>query len=209
MTKLARIVIGVFAVMVWSVPLAAFDESPLGRDSARTDLVGVNQKALERFRAKAGVRRNYSPIRRQLISYDGPHGPNTIIVNTDERRLYFVVDHGKAWKYGVGVGREGFQWSGRNRVSRKAEWPGWTPPPRMIARERAKGVILPAHMKGGIDNPLGARALYIGSTLYRIHGSNQPWTIGQAVSSGCIRMINDDVIHLYGQVNVGTRVVVL
>ncbi len=209
MKTLAKLVIGVFAVMVWSAPLVAQAQTLRVWDPEKWDFVEVDQGALARVGARAGVRRNYSPIRRQLIRYDGPHGANTIIVNTDERRLYFVVDGGKAWKYGVGVGREGFQWSGRNRVSREAEWPGWTPPPRMIARERAKGVILPAHMKGGIDNPLGARALYIGSTLYRIHGSNQPWTIGQAVSSGCIRMINDDVIHLYEQVNVGTRVVVL
>jgi lipoprotein-anchoring transpeptidase ErfK/SrfK len=150
-----------------------------------------------------------SPIKRQTIDYDGPFGPNTIIINTAERRLYYVFEKGKALKYGVGVGREGFQWSGVDRISRKAEWPGWTPPPEMIAREKKKGRILPAYMPGGINNPLGARALYIGGTLYRIHGSNEPWTIGHAVSSGCIRMTNDDVTHLYDRVKVGTRVVVL
>jgi lipoprotein-anchoring transpeptidase ErfK/SrfK len=150
-----------------------------------------------------------SSIKRQMVDYDGPAGANTIIINTTERRLYYVFEKGKAWKYGVGVGREGFQWAGSNRISRKEEWPGWTPPPQMIARERAKGVVLPAYMEGGLNNPLGARALYIGATLYRIHGSNQPSTIGHAVSSGCIRMVNEDVMHLYEQVSVGTRVIVL
>lgn len=209
MKTLANIALGLFAALVLTVPFLAQAEPLRVWDPEKWDFVEIDQRKLASVSAKAGVRRNYSPIKRQLISYDGPHGPNTIIVNTDERRLYFVVEDGKAWKYGVGVGREGFQWSGTNKVSRKVEWPGWTPPAQMIARERARGVILPAYMEGGIDNPLGARALYIGSTLYRIHGSNQPWTIGKAVSSGCIRMINDDVIHLYDQVKVGTRVVVL
>jgi lipoprotein-anchoring transpeptidase ErfK/SrfK len=120
-----------------------------------------------------------------------------------------VTDKDRAIKYGIGVGREGFTWSGADRISRKAEWPGWTPPPVMIEREKAKGRILPAHMKGGINNPLGARALYIGARIYRIHGSNEPWTIGQAVSSGCIRLTNDDIIDLYNRVKVGTKVVVL
>jgi lipoprotein-anchoring transpeptidase ErfK/SrfK len=151
---------------------------------------------------------NASPIPRQTISYPGSHAAGTIIIKTSERRLYYTLGNGKAIKYAVGVGRQGFTWSGTNRVSRKAEWPGWTPPPQMIARERAKGRILPAYQKGGPTNPLGARAMYIGSTLYRIHGTNQPSTIGQAMSSGCIRMANDDVIHLYNQVKVGARVIV-
>jgi lipoprotein-anchoring transpeptidase ErfK/SrfK len=151
----------------------------------------------------------YNPIPRQTVKYDGPYGPNTIVINTDERRLYYVTDDGKAIKYGIGVGRDGFTWAGTDRISRKAEWPGWTPPPVMIARERAKGRILPAYMKGGIGNPLGARALYIGGRIYRIHGTAEPWTIGQAVSSGCIRLVNDDVIDLYDRVEVGTKVVVL
>lgn len=145
-----------------------------------------------------------NPVPRQTINYDGPYGANTIIVDTSERRLYFVLGDGRAIKYGVGVGRRGFQWSGTHRISRKAEWPGWTPPAAMRKRQPH----LPAYMKGGPNNPLGARALYIGSTLYRIHGSNQPWTIGQAVSSGCIRMTNEDVIDLYNQVKVGTKVIV-
>jgi lipoprotein-anchoring transpeptidase ErfK/SrfK len=150
-----------------------------------------------------------SSIPRELINYDGPYGPNTIVINTDERRLYYIFEKGKAIKYGIGVGREGFQWSGTDTISMKAEWPGWTPPPEMITRERAKGRILPNYMAGGIDNPLGARALYIGGRIYRIHGSNEPWSIGHAVSSGCIRLTNQDIIDLYDRVAVGTRVVVL
>ncbi|GAB4348897.1 MAG: hypothetical protein Kow0026_03850 [Oricola sp.] len=150
---------------------------------------------------------NKSPIRRKVVRFDG-YAVGTIVIDTSDRRLYHVIKPGKAMAYGVGVGREGFTWTGKNRISRKAEWPGWTPPPQMIARERAKGRILPAYMEGGPNNPLGARAMYIGSTLYRIHGTNQPWTIGQAMSSGCIRMANDDVVHLYNQVKVGTPVVV-
>jgi lipoprotein-anchoring transpeptidase ErfK/SrfK len=153
--------------------------------------------------------RGGSSIKRQDIKYNGPYGPNTIVVNTKERRLYYVYEDGRALKYGIGVGREGFTWSGTHFITRKAEWPGWTPPPEMIERERAKGRILPAYMEGGVRNPLGARALYIGSTMYRIHGSNEPWTIGHAVSSGCIRLTNDDIIDLYDRVKVGTKVVVL
>ena len=159
--------------------------------------------------AQRVVPKNYTPIKRKVIKYDGPFKPNTLVINTKERRLYYVMPGGKALKYGVGVGKEGFQWSGTDYISRKAEWPGWTPPPEMIARERKKGRILPKYMEGGPRNPLGARALYIGGTLYRIHGSNEPWSIGRAVSSGCIRLTNADVKHLYNQVSVGTRVVVL
>jgi lipoprotein-anchoring transpeptidase ErfK/SrfK len=150
-----------------------------------------------------------STIPREFVNYDGSYGPNTIVINTDERRLYYVYEKGKAIKYGIGVGREGFEWSGTDTISRKAEWPGWTPPPEMIVREKAKGRIIPNYMAGGLDNPLGARALYIGERIYRIHGSNEPWSIGHAVSSGCIRLTNQDVIDLYDRVSVGTRVVVL
>jgi lipoprotein-anchoring transpeptidase ErfK/SrfK len=149
-----------------------------------------------------------SSVPREFVNYTGPYGPGTIVINT-ERRLYYVYGKGKAIKYGIGVGREGFQWSGTDTISRKAEWPEWTPPPAMVTRERAHGRILPGHMAGGLDNPLGARALYIGAREYRIHGSNEPWTIGHAVSSGCIRLTNQDVIDLYDRVPVGTRVVVL
>jgi len=149
-----------------------------------------------------------SPVKRQRVRYDGPYSPGTIIINTSERRLYHVLPGGKAMKYGVGVGKEGFQWAGKHKITRKAEWPSWTPPAQMRARERAKGRILPAYMPGGPNNPMGARAMYIGSTLYRIHGTTEPWTIGSAVSSGCIRLANEDVIHLYNNVTVGSTVVV-
>jgi lipoprotein-anchoring transpeptidase ErfK/SrfK len=146
-----------------------------------------------------------SPIPRETISYDGPYAPGTIVVNTGERRLYYVLPGHEAIKYGVGVGRPGFTWAGRSRIANKREWPDWTPPPQMLKRRPD----LPRHMEGGIDNPLGARAMYIAGTLYRIHGSNEPDTIGQAVSSGCIRMTNDDVTDLYSRVKVGAPVVVM
>ncbi|MEM8812615.1 MAG: L,D-transpeptidase [Pseudomonadota bacterium] len=152
-----------------------------------------------------GSGRSYDKIPRKVVKYETRHTPGTIVVNTSERRLYHVLGNGKAMKYGVGVGRQGFQWAGTHRVTRKAEWPGWTPPPAM--RKRQPG--LPSYMAGGPNNPLGARAIYIGSTLYRIHGSNEPWTIGHAVSSGCIRMTNDDVTHLYDNVKRGAKVVVV
>jgi lipoprotein-anchoring transpeptidase ErfK/SrfK len=134
--------------------------------------------------------------------------PGSILIRTGERRLYFILPEGKAIAYHVGVGREGFVWSGTNTVTRKAEWPDWRPPAEMIARERREGRHIPAHMPGGPDNPLGARAIYIGETLYRIHGTNQPWSIGEAVSSGCIRMINAEVIDLFARVRLGAAVVV-
>lgn len=144
----------------------------------------------------------------QTVSYGGPEKPGTIVIDTVDRFLYLVQDGGTAKRYGVGVGKPGFEWAGTHKVTRKAEWPSWHPPAEMIQRERAKGHILPVMMEGGPSNPLGARALYLGSTLYRIHGTNAPWTIGQAVSSGCIRMRNEDVMDLYGRVGVGTKVIV-
>jgi lipoprotein-anchoring transpeptidase ErfK/SrfK len=129
-------------------------------------------------------------------------------VRTPERALYLVLGEGKARRYKVGVGREGFQWSGTSRVVAKQEWPTWRPPQQMIEREAAKGIILPPVMEGGPENPLGARALYIGGTLYRIHGTNNASSIGGAVSSGCIRMMNADVIDLYERVKLGARVYV-
>ena len=144
------------------------------------------------------------PIPRQTVSYPTNYAPGTVVVNTSERRLYLVQGGGTALQYGIGVGRDGFRWSGVHRVSAKKEWPGWTPPVEM----RRRRPDLPGHMAGGIDNPLGARAIYLGSTLYRIHGSNEPETIGQAVSSGCFRMTNEDVTDLYARVHIGTTVVV-
>jgi lipoprotein-anchoring transpeptidase ErfK/SrfK len=139
------------------------------------------------------------------VSLAANHAPGTIIINTSERRLYYVLGKGQALRYGIGVGRIGFTWSGVKHVSAKREWPAWTPPAQMLRRRPD----LPRHMKGGLDNPLGARALYLGSSLYRIHGSNEPHTIGQAVSSGCFRMTNEDVIDLYNRTRVGTKVIVL
>ena len=131
--------------------------------------------------------------------------PGTIIISTTERFLYLVQGNGRALRYGIGVGREGFQWQGLLKISKKQEWPDWTPPPEMIARQP----YLPRFMAGGPTNPLGARAMYLGNTIYRIHGTNAPSTIGQRVSSGCIRLTNDDVSDLYSRVNVGTKVIVL
>ena len=145
-----------------------------------------------------------SPIPRTTVMYPTNYAPGTIVINTAERRLYLVLRDGEALRYGIGVGRDGFRWGGVHRISAKKEWPGWTPPREMLARRPD----LPRHMDGGIENPLGARALYLGSTLYRIHGSNEPETIGQAVSSGCFRMTNEDVVDLYNRVSVGATVVV-
>jgi lipoprotein-anchoring transpeptidase ErfK/SrfK len=142
---------------------------------------------------------------KQEVSYDGTEAAGTIIINTPERLLYLVEGNGRALRYGIGVGRPGFTWAGVHSVTNKREWPDWTPPDDMLERRPD----LPRHMEGGPENPLGARAMYLGSTLYRIHGSNEPWTIGTAVSSGCIRMRNEDVIDLYERVRVGAKVVVI
>jgi len=144
----------------------------------------------------------------QMVSYQTSQKPGTIIIDTNTRFLYLVMGNGQARRYGVGVGKQGFEWRGTERISRRAEWPSWTPPKEMIIRERKKGRELPSFMPGGPANPMGARALYLGSTLYRIHGTNQPWTIGQAVSSGCIRMRNQDVIDLYERARNGAKVIV-
>jgi len=163
------------------------------------------------LRAGAPRAKNYnffgfggSDATRTKVSYTGAEAPGTIVVSTADRKLYLVQENGNALRYSIGVGRAGFQWKGVHKVSAKKEWPGWTPPPQMRARQRG----LPAHMEGGEDNPLGARALYLGSTLYRIHGSNDPDSIGQAESSGCFRMTNEDVTDLYERVAIGTTVIV-
>ena len=144
------------------------------------------------------------PIRRTTVMFPTNYGPGTIVISTGERRLYLVLGNGQALRYGIGVGRDGFRWSETHRITAKKEWPSWTPPSQMLRRRPD----LPRHMAGGIENPLGARAMYLGSTLYRIHGSNEPETIGQAVSSGCFRMTNEDVTDLYSRVSVGTTVIV-
>ncbi len=142
---------------------------------------------------------------RREVDYSGPEQPGTIVIDTPNKFLFLVLPHGRAIRYGVGVGRPGFEWSGVKTITRKAEWPGWTPPPQMMLRRPD----LPSHMDGGPENPLGARALYLGSSMFRIHGTNEPSTIGQNVSSGCIRMMNEDVIDLYDRVPVGAKVIVM
>jgi lipoprotein-anchoring transpeptidase ErfK/SrfK len=144
-------------------------------------------------------------LQRQIVSYQTKAAAGTVIVDTANTYLYYVLGNGKAVRYGIGVGREGFTWSGTQTVSRKAEWPDWSPPKEMIARQP----YLPRFMAGGEGNPLGARAIYLGDTMYRIHGTNAPDTVGKKVSSGCIRMINADVIDLFSRVDVGTTVTVL
>jgi lipoprotein-anchoring transpeptidase ErfK/SrfK len=144
-------------------------------------------------------------LKRQVVNFATREAPGTIIIDTPNTYLYYVIGGGQAIRYGIGVGRDGFTWSGTQSVTRKAEWPDWTPPPEMIARQP----YLPRHMAGGPGNPLGARAMYLGGTVYRIHGTNAPETIGTHVSSGCIRLTNADVSDLYARVNVGTKVIVL
>jgi lipoprotein-anchoring transpeptidase ErfK/SrfK len=146
-----------------------------------------------------------SRFKRQIVDYRTTESAGTVIIDTPHTFLYYVLGNGKAIRYGIGVGREGFTWSGTQTVTRKAEWPDWTPPTEMIDRQP----YLPRFMAGGPQNPLGARAMYLGGTIYRIHGTNAPSTIGSRVSSGCIRLVNDDVIDLYSRVNVGTKVIVL
>jgi lipoprotein-anchoring transpeptidase ErfK/SrfK len=144
-------------------------------------------------------------LKRQVVNYPTREAPGTIIIDTPNTYLYLVLGNGQAMRYGIGVGREGFTWSGTQTIAKKAEWPDWTPPPEMIARQ----TYLPRHMTGGPGNPLGARAMYLGSSVYRIHGTNAPHTIGTRVSSGCLRLVNEDVIDLYNRVSVGTKVIVL
>jgi len=179
------------ASVAFAAPATAYEIDPL----TRQPLVMFEDE----FRPQA------SPIPRQVVSFPSRFAPGTIVVSTSERRLYYVLGRGQAIQYGIGVGRPGFEWAGTKTVTMKREWPDWRPPAEMLRRRPD----LPRYMPGGPDNPLGARALYLGSSLYRIHGSNEPETIGQAVSSGCIRMTNEDVIDLYNRVRVGTRVVVL
>ena len=145
---------------------------------------------------------------RRTVDFFEPMAAGSILIRTAERRLYYVLPNNRAIMYPVGVGREGFTWSGENKISRKAVWPDWRPPAAMIKREAMNGKVLPTFMAGGPENPLGARALYVGDTEYRIHGTTQPWSIGKAVSSGCIRMMNDEVIDLFNRVEIGATVIV-
>ncbi len=181
------------------------DERPAPRGMRVESPRPVQQAAMRPAAPASRIDPQYLP---QTVSYQTKEKPGTIVIDTNNRFLYLVMEGGQAKRYGVGVGKPGFEWAGAHKVTRKAEWPSWHPPAEMRAREAAKGRVLPVRMEGGPENPLGARALYLGSTLYRIHGTNAPWTIGSAVSSGCIRMRNEDVTDLYGRVDVGTRVIV-
>ena len=179
-----------------------------GRDGGAASVYRPAQspRMTARYAPDVQPRRSIDPIYlRQQVEFDGRAQPGTVVVDTAHKFLYLVEPGKRALRYGIGVGREGFTWSGVQSISRKAEWPDWTPPAEMLKRRPD----LPTHMEGGPANPLGARALYLGSSLYRIHGTNEPYTIGTSVSSGCIRMMNEDVIDLYGRVKVGTKVVVM
>jgi lipoprotein-anchoring transpeptidase ErfK/SrfK len=185
------------------------EQRKAARTAARRDCGTFMQCLFGKSRrtSSAGGLSNRS-MRKQVAWNETRYAPGTLIVKTPERALYYVLGDGEAMRYSIGVGREGFQWSGNSKIVAKAEWPSWTPPQTMIEREAAKGHILPPFMKGGPGNPLGARAMYIGGTIYRVHGTNAESSIGGAVSSGCIRMMNADVIDLYGRVKVGSPIYV-
>jgi len=184
-----------------------YQQQPAYYDPSRSLLPPIGQPQMQQEEeAFDPGQRPFDPrYEKQLVDYHGRESPGTIVIDTPNKFLYLVQENGTALRYGVGVGRPGFTWAGVKAISAKREWPDWTPPAEMLVRRPD----LPRHMEGGPENPLGARAMYLGSSLYRIHGSNEPWTIGTNVSSGCIRMRNEDVIDLYGRVNVGTRVIVL
>ena len=178
---------------------APFGQQPSIFDSA------IREAPYEAIEEESGDVEIAPHLRRQIVAYNGREGAGTVIVDTANTYLYYVLGNGRAVRYGIGVGREGFTWSGTQNVTRKSEWPDWTPPAEMIARQP----YLPRFMAGGPGNPMGARAMYLGNSIYRIHGTNQPSSIGQKVSSGCIRLLNEDVTDLYSRVGVGAKVVVL
>lgn len=212
-----RILAAIAATVFFAGPVATVHATETGQDPITVASLDGNAGSVgwlqvlsqggTRHKAKRGDI-NQSPIARELVAFNAAAAPGTIIIDNSERRLYHVVGRGIAVKYAVSVGRKGFLWTGTNTVSRKAEWPTWVPPEDMRMREARKGKVLPASMEGGIDNPLGSRAMYLGSTIYRIHGTNQPLSIGKAMSSGCIRMANEDVEHLYANVEIGATVIV-
>ena len=193
------------AVLVLAAPGAEAETFTSGTFQIFGGMEGSSDDVTAAQRVPGPVPEN---LRSRVIDFPSPLAEGSVLVRTWARRLYFILPGGKAIEYHVGVGRDGFTWSGTDAISRKAEWPDWRPPPEMIARERRKGRDLPAFVPGGPGNPLGARALYIGDTAFRIHGTTEPWSIGQAVSSGCIRMFNAEVIDLYDRVALGATVVV-
>lgn len=178
------------------------------RTAARRDCGSFMQCLFGKSRRSGSGGMSNRSMRRQVAWNETKYAPGTLIVKTPERALYYVLGNGEAMRYSVGVGREGFQWGGASTIGSKREWPTWTPPPAMIKREAAKGIKLPVTMAGGPNNPLGARALYVSGTIYRVHGTNNASSIGGAVSSGCIRMLNADVIDLYGRVKIGSPIYV-
>ena len=184
------------AVVFLGVAVARADEEPRVINMEVGDEPG--RVSTEEVRIEDG------PYKRQVVFYRTTATPGTIVISTSEKFLYLVLGDNRALRYGIGVGRQGFQWSGMVKVTRKTEWPDWTPPPEMIQRQP----YLPRFMAGGPGNPMGARALYLGATVYRIHGTNQPETIGQAISSGCFRLANGDIVDLYEHAPVGTKVIV-
>ncbi|GJD89541.1 MULTISPECIES: L,D-transpeptidase [Methylobacterium] len=205
------------AAAAWASPALAYEIDPLTRQpldnaltvrvrpqAVETVAVPVSNASLNAADPLASAVPQMSAIPRETVAYNGPYGAGTIVVSTAERRLYYVLGGGQALRYGVGVGRPGFTWGGVQTITMKREWPDWRPPATMLRRRPD----LPRYMKGGIENPLGARAMYLGGTIYRIHGSNEPESIGTAVSSGCIRMTNEDVTDLYTRTKVGTKVIV-
>ncbi len=191
---------GLAALLVSAVPGLAFGQAASPAAMRETMTVGdePGRVSTEEVIIREG------PYARQLVFFRSTEAPGTLVIHTSQRFLYVVLGNNRALRYGIGVGREGFTWSGLVRISRKAEWPDWTPPPEMIQRQP----YLPRFMAGGPGNPMGSRALYLGSTVYRIHGTNQPETIGHAVSSGCFRLANGDVIDLYSRVPVGSKVII-
>jgi lipoprotein-anchoring transpeptidase ErfK/SrfK len=203
MTKTALLVCAVSTALIAGQGVASAQTSSYVDPSARYQAIFPSSTGPMVEDEDSGA---LSPkLRRQIVSYSGREAPGTIVIDTPNTYLYLVLGNGQAMRYGIGVGRDGFRWSGVQTIARKAEWPDWHPPAEMVARQP----YLPRFMAGGPSNPLGARALYLGNSIYRIHGTNAPSTIGGRVSSGCIRMLNEDVTDLYSRVNVGTKVIVL
>jgi lipoprotein-anchoring transpeptidase ErfK/SrfK len=201
----ARAAVFAFNAVLWSHPAHAQVLALRTEPVATIDQTAAAASAQGLSGAPANTADVATRLRRQIVDYPTAETPGTVIVDTPNTYLYLVLGGGKAVRYGIGVGREGFTWSGTKTIERKAEWPDWLPPVEMLQRQP----YLPRFMAGGPGNPLGARAMYLGGTIYRIHGTNNPSTIGKQVSSGCIRMVNEDVIDLYARVRVGTKVVVL
>jgi lipoprotein-anchoring transpeptidase ErfK/SrfK len=203
----AALLVAIAGASLWTSAASAqlFMTDPRSRPSIFEEVMPRQNPSVMTVDEDEGPATLAPRLRRQVVTYTGTEAPGTVVIDTPNTYLYLVQPGGKAIRYGIGVGRDGFTWSGVQSIARKAEWPDWHPPAEMLQRQP----YLPRMMAGGPGNPLGARAMYLGNSIYRIHGTNAPKTIGGRVSSGCIRMLNDDVVDLYGRVNVGTKVVVL